>query len=88
MKFFEKNSLIVSIYGLHLSFKCSFKSVEEKNSKFFTWGANLLCVLDEMFIEVTLFQEISPALENSWFRAWTDVAMNEFLFRGVPILFY
>ena len=30
--------------------------------------ASLLCVVDVMLIEVSLFQETSPALKKSWLR--------------------
>ena len=33
-------------------------------------SALFLRVVHEMFMEVPLFQETSPALKNSWLRAW------------------
>ena len=46
-----KKTLIISIFGLNFSLKCSFKRIYEKNLQnscrvFFS------CVFDEMFIEV------------------------------------
>ena len=38
---------------------------------FFPCGAFLSCVVDEMFIDVPWFRENSPALKNSWLRAWS-----------------
>ena len=42
-------------------------------SKIFPCGAFYSYVADEMFIEVPLFSETSPALKNSWLRAWNDI---------------
>ena len=42
----------------------------EKKPIFFPCGAFLSCVVDEMFIDVPWFRENSPALKNSWLRAW------------------
>ena len=49
-------------------------------------------VLHEMFIELSLFQETSPAPKNSWLRAWMDYDFIKKLLesvisnQGVPIL--
>ena len=40
-----------------------------KNSESFPYEASLSCVVDELLIEVFLFQETSPALKNPWLRA-------------------
>ena len=44
----------------------------EKKTKFFTCGVILLYVVHETFIEVTLFQEISPAPKNCWVRHYKN----------------
>ena len=41
-----------------------------KKPIFFPCGAFLSCVVDEMFIDVPWFRENSPALKDSWLRAW------------------
>ena len=62
----ERCALFVSIYGLNSHLKCSFKSILEINTKMFPCGSFLLCVVHETFIEVSLFQEISPAAKHFW----------------------
>ena len=57
-----KNTLIVFIYGLNLSLNWCFKSIWEKKSRNFPFGALLSCAVDKLFIEMPLFQETSRAL--------------------------
>ena len=60
----EKNDLIVFIYGLNFSFKTLLRvSKKKKMVKFFLRGLSS-SVVDEIYIEVLLFQETSPALKN------------------------
>ena len=66
---FGKKALIVSIFGLNFPFKMYFSRVSwRKNSTIFPCAA-----FDEMFVEVPLFHETSPALKNFWFRTCTQV---------------
>ena len=44
------------------------KVSKRKNSKMFLCGAFLLFVVNEMFIDVRLFQGTSRALKNFWLR--------------------
>ena len=67
--FLGKNALIVYIYGLNFSFKMLF-DILEKNSEIFPCGAFLFWAVDEMFIEVHLFQETSLSLKNSKIHTW------------------
>ena len=78
----EKSALFVCIYGLNPHSKCSFKSILEKNINIFQCGALLLYVVNEMFIEVPLFQETSPAPTNSWLRACIP------LFKGSLFMYF
>ena len=41
--YFEKQALILSIFGLSFPFKMYFKSIQERNSNIFSCGAFLLC---------------------------------------------
>ena len=60
----EKSALFLCIYGLKFHLKCSFKSMLEKKHQ------NIF--VNETFINVSLFQETSPAWKNSWLRACTN----------------
>ena len=57
------NPLIVSIYGLHFSFEMLF-AVSKIKKKHFSCRA-FFCVVDELFIMVTLFQETFPTMKKS-----------------------
>ena len=62
--FWKKNDLIVFIYGLNFSFKTLLRvSKKKKMVKFFLRGLSSR-VVDEIYIEVLVFQESSPALKN------------------------
>ena len=66
-----KNALIVVIYGLNFSIKMQFLRVSRKKTEDFSLQGKIsfsCCTL--LFIKVPKFQENSPALKNSWLRAW------------------
>ena len=70
----------MSIRGLSSHFKCSFlRGSGWKNFEIFLCKVFLSCVFYKMFIEVPLFLEISPALKNSWLRAWSVEYQKNFL---------
>lgn len=62
-----KNVLVVFIYGLTFSFKMRKLRVSRLNtSTMLSRGVFLSCVIDEMFMKLTLFQKISTAWNYSW----------------------
>ena len=60
---FKKVCTIYVHLWVKFHWKSNFKSILEKKH----CGAILCSVIHETFIEMPLFQEISPALKNSWF---------------------
>ena len=60
--------------GTFLISNTTLRVSRRKNSKILPCGVFLSCVADEMLVKVSLFQKISPALNNnkhfiySWFR--------------------
>ena len=83
--YFLKNGKILLIFKkmscVHLRVKLLIRNVVlrvtrgKKLRHFFLKG--LSCVADEMFVEVPLFQETSPALKNSWFRPFIFLVVSE-----------
>ena len=67
---FEKNTLILAIYGLNISFKISFSSIYEKKLQKFSLRQNLKVFLLRP-VSLSLFQETSTALKNFRLRACT-----------------
>ena len=65
-----KNSLIVLIYEL-------LRVSRTESSKFFLCEVFLSCVVDEMFIEVSLFHETSHFLKNSWFLPYGEYLKSQ-----------
>ena len=79
----EKMPWLWSSWVLISHLKYGFMSFQEKKTHIFPCGAFLSCVVDEMFIEMPWFQENSPALKNSWLRAWKEHVM---IFQSVKVL--
>ena len=63
------------------TFKYGLRISKKKISETFPCGVCLSCVEDDMFIEVPLFQETSPALKNSWLLVWV---LNMPLLLNIP----
>ena len=63
--FWEKCPDCVYLWNKFLIQNVVLRVFKRKNSKNFPCGALITFVLDEMFIEVSLFQEISSTLKNS-----------------------
>ena len=57
------------IHWLNFSFTMLFLRVFKKKLQNISFEAFLSFVVDEMFIEVPIFQETSPALKNTWLRS-------------------
>ena len=62
----------MSIHGLNLLFKMQFWEYLGENPEIFACGTLISCAVEEMFIEVPLFQETSPIPKNSRLHAWYD----------------
>ena len=54
-------------------------------SEIFPCGALLSHYADEMFIEVPLFSETSPALRNFWLRAWKHLCKHQLILCNIVI---
>ena len=64
---FWKKNLFACIFGFNFHLKFRFKSIFQwKHQNFPLYGPSLY-VVHETFIELLLFQEISPVLKNFWF---------------------
>ena len=60
---------------VYLWIKCFIQNVvsrvsRRRNSNFFLTRSFISCALDEMFTDVSEFQETFPALKNFWLHAW------------------
>ena len=57
--------------ALILEKKClDLKCIQEKKLRYFPCKVFLSCIVDEMFIEIPLFQETSPPLKTFQLRPW------------------
>ena len=64
----EKCALFVCIDGLNFQ-NAVLRASSIKSTKTFPFWELLLCVAQEKFIEIPLFQEISSVTKNSWLHA-------------------
>ena len=62
----ETNALVVFICGLNFSFKMLFLEYLEERNQNFPYGVFLLCVIDEMFMEVVFLQETRQADKQTY----------------------
>ena len=56
-----------------------------EKTKFFSCEVFLSCVVNELFIVVSFFQETSPVLKTLWLRAWFITILLAFVKRKMSI---